>query len=253
MKLLLTSVGLKGGPEIKKIFRDLLGEKPHNARIFFITTAAAGGPDWHRVRKQVRQLVREGIALEHISIFSLDRKIKKEDLENIDLIYVSGGNSFLYLDKIRKTGLDKEIKRLVKKGAPVSDLDWEIYPEGLSELLLRLHHEYCLPPTYISENGAAFNDVCVDGQVKDTDRIDYLATHITAVHEAIQQGVPMAGYMVWSLLDNFEWSSGYEKRFGIFHVDYDTQKRTAKDSALWYRDFLYRQKALRQNATQSEG
>ena len=130
-------------------------------------------------------------------------------------------------------------------GRRLTDMGWEIYPEGLSELLLRLHHEYCLPPTYISENGAAFNDVCVDGQVKDTDRIDYLATHITAVHEAIQQGVPMAGYMVWS--------SGYEKRFGIFHVDYDTQKRTAKDSALWYRDFLYRQKALRQNATQSEG
>ena len=126
-------------------------------------------------------------------------------------------------------------------------MGWEIYPEGLTELLLRLHQDYTLPATYISENGAAFDDQPVDGQVHDIDRIDYLASHITAVHEAIQQGVPMAGYMVWSLMDNFEWASGYEKRFGIVHIDYETQKRTPKDSALWYRDFLMRQKALRQS------
>ena len=136
-------------------------------------------------------------------------------------------------------------------GRRLTDMGWEIYPEGLSELLLRLHHEYPLPPTYISENGAAFSDACVDGKIKDTDRIDYLASHITAVHDAIQQGVPMAGYMVWSLLDNFEWASGYEKRFGIVHVDYSTQKRTPKASALWYRDFLTRQKALRQQMAQA--
>ena len=136
--------------------------------------------------------------------------------------------------------------RVAQGGRRLTDMGWEIYPEGLTELLLRLHQDYTLPATYISENGAAFDDQPVDDQVHDIDRIDYLASHITAVHEAIQQGVPMAGYMVWSLMDNFEWASGYEKRFGIVHIDYETQKRTPKDSALWYRDFLMRQKALRQ-------
>jgi beta-glucosidase len=74
--------------------------------------------------------------------------------------------------------------------------------------------------------------------VQDDDRIDYLRTHIAAVADALEQGVPMRGYMVWSLMDNFEWASGYSKRFGIVHVDYATQARTLKDSALWYRGFL---------------
>jgi beta-glucosidase len=82
--------------------------------------------------------------------------------------------------------------------------------------------------------------------VHDTQRRDYIARHIAAVADAMQQGVHMEGYMVWSLLDNFEWASGYEKRFGIVHVDYETQVRTLKDSALWYRDFLRHQKTLRQ-------
>jgi beta-glucosidase len=81
--------------------------------------------------------------------------------------------------------------------------------------------------------------------VHDVQRTQYIAGHIAAVGEALRLGVPMAGYMVWSLLDNFEWASGYDKRFGIVHVDYQTQHRTPKDSALWYRDFLQRQRALR--------
>jgi beta-glucosidase len=96
---------------------------------------------------------------------------------------------------------------------------------------------------YVMENGAAFKDRMVDGQVHDADRLAYIASHISAVDEAMTQGVRMAGYMVWSLLDNFEWASGYDKRFGIVHVDYATQRRTMKDSALWYRAFLQRQRA----------
>ena len=82
-------------------------------------------------------------------------------------------------------------------------------------------------------------------RIHDTQRTDYIARHIEAVAEAIRKGVRMNGYMVWSLLDNFEWASGYAKRFGIVHVDYQTQRRTLKDSALWYRDFLQRQNATR--------
>jgi beta-glucosidase len=120
-------------------------------------------------------------------------------------------------------------------------MGWEIYPEGLTQLLLRLHQDYAVPPLYITENGGAFKDSLVDGVVKDGDRTDYIAAHIAAVGAAMRQGVPMCGYMVWSLLDNFEWASGYEKRFGIVHVDYATQTRTPKDSAVWYRDFLQAQ------------
>ncbi|HET9821929.1 MAG TPA: GH1 family beta-glucosidase [Burkholderiaceae bacterium] len=130
-------------------------------------------------------------------------------------------------------------------GAPLTDMGWEIHPRGLTELLRTLHREYRLPPVYITENGAAFKDTLADGRVEDPDRIDYLRTHIAAVAEAVRQGVPVAGYFVWSLMDNFEWASGYAKRFGIVHVDYATQQRTLKDSAHWYRDFLARRAPAR--------
>jgi len=120
-----------------------------------------------------------------------------------------------------------------KRGLPTTDMGWEIYPRGLTDLLLTLHRDYDLPATYITENGGAFPDPVVDGTVHDADRTDYLRTHIAAVAAAMKAGVPMAGYMVWSLMDNFEWASGYAKRFGIVHVDYATQQRTLKDSARW--------------------
>jgi beta-glucosidase len=130
-------------------------------------------------------------------------------------------------------------------GLPLTDMGWEIYPEGLTELLLTLHREYKLPDVYITENGGAFKDPVSDGQVHDADRTDYLRAHIAAVGKALALGVPMVGYMVWSLLDNFEWSSGYAKRFGIVHVDYATQERTLKDSAHWYANFVRRNHARR--------
>ena len=130
-----------------------------------------------------------------------------------------------------------------QSGREVTEMGWEVYPEGLTELLLRVHHDYPVPPIYVTENGGAFKDECINGRVHDPLRTDYIARHIAAVAEAIRQGVPMAGYMVWSLLDNFEWASGYAKRFGIVHVDYATQRRTLKDSALWYRTFLHHHSA----------
>ena len=130
-------------------------------------------------------------------------------------------------------------------GCQITDMGWEVYPLGLTELLLRLHRDYALPPVYITENGAAFKDEVVAGQVHDAQRHTYIASHISAVAEAMRRGVRVNGYFVWSLLDNFEWASGYTKRFGIVRVDYDTQQRTCKDSALWYRDFVHRQRSPR--------
>lgn len=123
-------------------------------------------------------------------------------------------------------------------GMALTDMGWEIYPKGLTDLLMYLHATYKLPPIYITENGGAFKDLLVKGQVNDHDRKDYLQTHIAAVAKAMANGVPVKGYMVWSLMDNFEWACGYEKRFGIVHVDYVTQKRTLKTSAKWYQQFL---------------
>jgi len=123
-------------------------------------------------------------------------------------------------------------------GLPVTDMEWEIYPQGLTELLVRLDRDYDMPPIFITENGAAFKDKVDNGQVNDLERVAYLQSHIKAVAAAMQAGVNVQAYFVWSLLDNFEWASGYAKRFGIVHIDYQTQKRTPKQSALWYGQFL---------------
>jgi beta-glucosidase len=136
-------------------------------------------------------------------------------------------------------------------GLPLTDMGWEVYPRGLTELLCTLHSDYRLPAIYITENGAAFRDE-LDGQhIHDAARLDYLRRHIAAVADARDAGVPVGAYMVWSLMDNFEWASGYAKRFGIVHVDYATQQRRLKDSAYWYRDFVARRRPARPTPTKA--
>jgi beta-glucosidase len=130
----------------------------------------------------------------------------------------------------------------------VTDMGWEIYPQGLTELLLKLKGEYALPPIYITENGMAAPDSVVQGQVADTVRIRFVEQHLAALKTAIDRGVDVRGYFMWSLMDNFEWNSGYAKRFGIVYVDYATQKRIPKASALWYRDFVAAQHMQRRAA-----
>jgi len=120
-----------------------------------------------------------------------------------------------------------------------TQMGWEVYPDGLRQLLLTLHRRYPnLPPIYITENGLASDDIVQTDQVEDSQRLSYLQRHLGAVDQAIRQGVDVRGYFAWSLLDNFEWSYGYERRFGIVHVDYSTQKRTPKLSALAFQRFL---------------
>ena len=119
--------------------------------------------------------------------------------------------------------------------SPVTGCGWEIYPQGLTQILQWLHRSYGFSRYLVTENGAAMNDVPdAAGRVDDADRIDYLRKHLTAVHDAIAAGVPVEGYFVWSLLDNFEWAYGYSRRFGLIRVDYDTFARTPKASADWY-------------------
>ena len=131
-----------------------------------------------------------------------------------------------------------ETHKAQETGNPITEMGWEIYPAGLTELLCRLHRDYPLPAIYITENGGAFKDPVVNGQIDDHDRLSYLHDHIQATLHAMEQGVDVRGYFVWSLMDNFEWASGYLKRFGIVHVDYATQARTLKASARWYQSLL---------------
>ena len=112
---------------------------------------------------------------------------------------------------------------------------WEVYPAGLTEALLWVRRRYGDIPLYVTENGAAFRDPArAEDLVPDARRVRYLLEHLRAARRAIEAGVDLRGYFVWSLLDNFEWSHGYSKRFGIVHVDYSTQKRTPKASAWFY-------------------
>ena len=123
-------------------------------------------------------------------------------------------------------------------GAVVTDMGWEVAPQSLVDLLSRLHRDYRLPPLFITENGAAYQDQVVGERVEDEQRRQYIESHLEAVAEAIERGVDVRGYFVWSLMDNFEWAEGYRKRFGIVHVDYSTLRRTLKSSALWYQALL---------------
>jgi beta-glucosidase len=119
-----------------------------------------------------------------------------------------------------------------------TEMGWEVHPSSLEEMLVRLKEEYITPPLYITENGAAFADVVEDDYVYDPRRVNYIATHLKALARAMEQGVDLRGYFVWSLLDNFEWAYGYGKRFGIIYVDFETQQRIIKESAKWYTDFI---------------
>jgi len=116
---------------------------------------------------------------------------------------------------------------------------WAVEPEGLYDALVRVASDYNPPPLYIHESGGAFPDhMCSDGTLNDHDRLTYLDAHFRAAHDAVAAHVDLRGYFVWSLLDNFEWAEGYSQRFGIVHVDFATQERTPKASALWYRDVV---------------
>jgi beta-glucosidase len=125
--------------------------------------------------------------------------------------------------------------KVVKPEGEYTSLGWEVYPESLYNLLMRLHSEYGIRQLYMTENGAAYADVVTpDGHIHDEKRKSYLEGHIAQVRRAMADGAPVKGYFVWSLLDNFEWAEGYSQRFGLIHVDYETGRRGFKDSANWY-------------------
>ncbi len=136
-----------------------------------------------------------------------------------------------------------DVKNHEPENVETTDMGWEVYPQGLTDLLVDLDRTYQLPPLLITENGMASADEIHNGGVHDEQRVRYYNSHLNAVHNAIEQGVDVRGYFAWSLMDNFEWAEGYDKRFGLVYVDYETQQRTLKDSALAFKDLMARRKS----------
>ncbi|MER5394409.1 GH1 family beta-glucosidase [Saccharopolyspora sp. NPDC002686] len=149
------------------------------------------------------------------------------------------GVNYYSINSVRSTEGEVPLEVLAPQGYPRTAFGWAVAPEGLTETLTMLHQRYAehLPPLVITENGCAYDDTAdAEGKCDDLERVVYLSEHLAAVRAAMDVGVDVRGYYVWSLLDNFEWAEGCTKRFGLVHVDYETQRRTPKTSFGWYRD-----------------
>ena len=143
-----------------------------------------------------------------------------------------------YSRNVVRAGEDDAFELTTGGDTRLTAMGWEVYPRGLQEIIQHLAERYNLPPLYITENGAAFDDKLVDDRVADPERIEYLRDHLVAVNTLLREGIDIRGYVCWSLMDNFEWAEGYSKRFGLVHVDYATQQRTIKNSGRAFAQLL---------------
>jgi len=154
------------------------------------------------------------------------------------------GVNYYFRENVRSDGAHGFVP-VALQGVERTQMGWEVYPQGLEDILVGLRRDYPnLPPIYITENGMGSDDVVAGGTVADAQRQSYLERHFAAVSRAMAAGVDVRGYFVWSLMDNFEWAFGYERRFGLVHVDYTTQVRTIKDSGRRLQAFLRERRAL---------
>ncbi len=179
-------------------------------------------------------------------------RIAAGHLDGPDLPFVQDGDMDVISTPLDFLGLNYYSRGIMKEGPDghpadaktipaeeLTDMGWEVYPEGLYASLVRVYRDYAPPKIYITENGAAYDyPADAEGRIADVRRTTYLRDHLLSARRAIDDGVPLAGYFVWSLMDNFEWGLGYEKKFGIYAVDQQTRKRSPKDSAFWYRDVV---------------
>ena len=157
------------------------------------------------------------------------------EIKSGDMALISQKLDFLGINCYSRTMIGAQGIISPVSGSVYTDMGWEVCAPAFRRMLNRINNDYNLPPIYITENGAAFQDmVTVDGKIHDECRLDYLRQHFTQVRLAMQDGIDVRGYFVWSFLDNFEWGHGFTKRFGLIRVDYDTLKRTIKDSGEWY-------------------
>jgi len=181
---------------------------------------------------------------------AIEDRVRRGHLQGRDLPFVRPGDLEAIAAPIDFLGVNYYSRAVVRAdaaGEPVAvppqgdrtDMGWEVFPQGLHSMLLRVAREYRPAKIYVTENGAAYSDTAdAEGRIADGRRIEYLRGHLAASLDAIAADVPLAGYFVWSLLDNFEWAHGYSKRFGLFEVDFATQRRRPRDSAHWYRQVV---------------
>jgi beta-glucosidase len=176
--------------------------------------------------------------------------VREGDLQKISVPIDFLGINYYFRNTVREAPAevgksipftDLGARPVIPHAAEKTAMGWPVEPEGLTEMLVRIKDEYADVPIYVTENGRAVNDyIDPEGDVDDEERIAYLDSHFRAAHEAIERGVDLRGYMVWSFLDNFEWAEGYSKRFGIVFVEYGTQRRVPKSSARWYAGVIRR-------------
>jgi beta-glucosidase len=176
--------------------------------------------------------------------------VREDDLQKISVPLDFLGINYYFRNTVRDAPeggppnalfADLNARPIVPHDAEKTAMGWPVEPEGLTEILVRIKEEYADLPVYVTENGRAVHDyVDPEGGVDDEERVSYLDAHFRAAHDAIDRGVDLRGYMVWSFLDNFEWAEGYSKRFGIVFVDYGTQRRIPKSSARWYSGVIRR-------------
>ncbi|WP_432005624.1 GH1 family beta-glucosidase [Streptomyces parvus] len=214
--------------------------------------AAARRADGHINRWWLDPILGRGYPQDMMEEYGVELPVQPGDLETIaaPLDWLGLNYYFRQIVTADPDGTAPRAKQVSVPGARLTHMDWEVHAEGLEQLLLRLTEEYGVGRIYVTENGSAYEDVvAADGSVHDPERVRYLEEHLAACARAVAKGAPLAGYFAWSLLDNFEWAYGYDKRFGLVHVDYATQRRTVKSSGLRYAELVREHAARRAGRT----
>ncbi|MFD0420954.1 GH1 family beta-glucosidase [Streptomyces parvus] len=214
--------------------------------------AAARRADGHINRWWLDPILGRGYPQDMVEEYGVELPVQPGDVETIaaPLDWLGLNYYFRQIVTADPDGTAPRAKQVSVPGARLTHMDWEVHAEGLEQLLLRLTEEYGVGRIYVTENGSAYEDVvAADGSVHDPERVRYLEEHLAACARAVAKGAPLAGYFAWSLLDNFEWAYGYDKRFGLVHVDYATQRRTVKSSGLRYAELVREHAARRGGRT----
>ncbi|WP_432148507.1 GH1 family beta-glucosidase [Streptomyces sp. bgisy029] len=203
--------------------------------------AAARRADGYINRWWLDPVLGRGYPQDMVETYGVELPVRPGDLETIaaPLDWLGLNYYFRQIVTADPSGPAPGFAQVPVAGARHTYMDWEVYADGLEQLLLRLTEEYGVERIYVTENGSAYQDtVAADGSVHDPERVRYLEEHLAACASAVAKGAPLAGYFAWSLLDNFEWAYGYDKRFGLVHVDYATQRRTVKSSGRRYAELI---------------
>jgi beta-glucosidase len=213
--------------------------------------AAAKRLDGHTNRWWLDPVHGRGFPADMVEVYGVELPEAAGDLETMAAPLDWLGLNYYFPSSVvdDPTGPAPHVRTVSRPGVPRTGMDWEVEAAGIERLLLRLTNEYGARKLYVTENGSAYPDVVrPDGTIDDPERVAYLEQHLAACASAARKGAPLAGYFAWSLLDNFEWAYGYDKRFGLVHVDYKTQQRTIKGSGHRYAEIVREHRGSARNA-----